>query len=173
MQSSESEAQEPGPKAALWGGTPQYDYVCFEKCTRLGIPVEAGRQAGATGDDLRCPENSLSHPQVGLDNGTLVAAQASPGSRRLWGSRSGAGRAHIPVHPRSHQLSPPLADSTSGFDIRGCTYTKGPTRNSRQRLLSPAMDATRLGTGEINQSISALVSAKRSRSCLQLHSDIK
>ncbi|RMC07572.1 hypothetical protein DUI87_17046 [Hirundo rustica rustica] len=64
MESSESKTQEPSSKAALWGGTPQYDYVCFEKCTRLGIPVEAGHEAGATGDDLRSPENSLSYPQL-------------------------------------------------------------------------------------------------------------
>nr|XP_030123376.3 chloride channel protein 1 isoform X1 [Taeniopygia guttata] len=64
MESSESKTQEPGWKPALWGGTPQYDYVCFEKCTRYGIPVEAGHEAGATGDDLRSPENSLSHPQL-------------------------------------------------------------------------------------------------------------
>ncbi|OWK63877.1 Chloride channel protein 1, partial [Lonchura striata] len=64
MESSESKTQEPGWKPALWGGTPQYDYVCFEKCTPYGIPVEAGHEAGATGDDLRSPENSLSHPQL-------------------------------------------------------------------------------------------------------------
>uniref|UniRef100_A0A8C0UYU3 Chloride voltage-gated channel 1 n=1 Tax=Cyanistes caeruleus TaxID=156563 RepID=A0A8C0UYU3_CYACU len=61
-----------GKKPALWGGTPQYDYVCFEKCNSYGIPVEAGHEAGATGDDLRSPENSLSYPQVGLDNGTFA-----------------------------------------------------------------------------------------------------
>lgn len=124
MQSSESRTQEPSPKAALWGGTPQYDYVSFEKCTRYGIPVEAGHQAGDTGDDLRSPENSLSYPQVGLDNGMFVATQVSLGSP--WGSQSSAGKAHIPVHPLSHQLSPPLADSRSGFDFHGCTYSKGP-----------------------------------------------
>ncbi|XP_038000552.1 chloride channel protein 1 isoform X2 [Motacilla alba alba] len=64
MESSDSKTQEPGWKPALWGGTPQYDYVCFEKCTRYGIPVEAGHEAGATGDDLRSPENSLSYPQL-------------------------------------------------------------------------------------------------------------
>ncbi|RLV98930.1 hypothetical protein DV515_00010141, partial [Chloebia gouldiae] len=105
MESSESKTQEPSWKPALWGGTPQYDYVCFEKCTRFGIPVEAGHEAGATGDDLRSPENSLSYPQVGLDNGTFVAAQVSLASRWLWGSQNGPGRAHIPVHPQSHQLS--------------------------------------------------------------------
>ncbi|XP_005524062.2 PREDICTED: chloride channel protein 1 [Pseudopodoces humilis] len=64
MESSERRTQEPSSKPALWGGTPQYDYVCFEKCTRYGIPVEAGHEAGATGDDLRSPENSLSYPQL-------------------------------------------------------------------------------------------------------------
>ncbi|NXJ26660.1 CLCN1 protein, partial [Dicrurus megarhynchus] len=64
MESSESQTQERSSKPALWGGTPQYDYVCFEKCTRYGIPVEAGHEAGATGDDLRSPENSLSYPQL-------------------------------------------------------------------------------------------------------------
>ncbi|NXI00654.1 CLCN1 protein, partial [Pachycephala philippinensis] len=64
MESSESKTQECSSKPALWGGTPQYDYVCFEKCTRYGIPVEAGHEAGATGDDLRSPENSLSYPQL-------------------------------------------------------------------------------------------------------------
>ncbi|NWT81956.1 CLCN1 protein, partial [Lanius ludovicianus] len=64
MESSESKTQEHSSKPALWGGTPQYDYVCFERCTRYGIPVEAGHEAGATGDDLRSPENSLSYPQL-------------------------------------------------------------------------------------------------------------
>ncbi|NXC87976.1 CLCN1 protein, partial [Cercotrichas coryphoeus] len=64
MQSPESSRQEPRPKPALWGGTPQYDYVCFEKCSRFGMPVEAGHEAGATGDGLRSPENSLSYPQL-------------------------------------------------------------------------------------------------------------
>ncbi|NXD21594.1 CLCN1 protein, partial [Spelaeornis formosus] len=63
MESPESKTQEPSSKPALWGGAPQYDYVCFEKCTRYGIPVEAGHEAGATGD-LRSPENSLSYPQL-------------------------------------------------------------------------------------------------------------
>ncbi|NWI57909.1 CLCN1 protein, partial [Calyptomena viridis] len=61
MESSETVTQEPRSKPALWGGTPQYDYVCFEKCTRYGIPLEAGREAGGTGDDLK---NSLSYPQL-------------------------------------------------------------------------------------------------------------
>uniref|UniRef100_A0A8C3BRG1 Chloride channel protein n=1 Tax=Cairina moschata TaxID=8855 RepID=A0A8C3BRG1_CAIMO len=56
--------QESRSKSALWGGTPQYDYVCFEKCTHYGIPLEAGREAGGTGDDLHYLENSLSHPQL-------------------------------------------------------------------------------------------------------------
>ncbi|NWV20517.1 CLCN1 protein, partial [Origma solitaria] len=64
MENSESKTQEPSSNPALWGGTPQYNYVCFEKCTHYGIPVEAGHEAGATGDDLRCPENSLSYPQL-------------------------------------------------------------------------------------------------------------
>ncbi|NXB60604.1 CLCN1 protein, partial [Struthidea cinerea] len=64
MESSESKTRERSSKPALWGGTPQYDYVCFEKCTPYGIPVEAGHEAGATGDDLRSPENSLSYPQL-------------------------------------------------------------------------------------------------------------
>ncbi|NXN92370.1 CLCN1 protein, partial [Rhinopomastus cyanomelas] len=62
MESSKTLTQESRSKAALWGGTPQYDYVCFEKCTHYGIPVEAGREAGRTGDDLHCLENSL--PQL-------------------------------------------------------------------------------------------------------------
>uniref|UniRef100_A0A8B9BLQ0 Chloride voltage-gated channel 1 n=1 Tax=Anser brachyrhynchus TaxID=132585 RepID=A0A8B9BLQ0_9AVES len=65
MESSDSRKQESRSKSALWGGTPQYDYVCFEKCTHYGIPLEAGREAGGTGDDLHYLENSLSHPQVG------------------------------------------------------------------------------------------------------------
>ncbi|NXU18396.1 CLCN1 protein, partial [Pardalotus punctatus] len=64
MENSESKAQEPSSKPALWGGTPQYNHVCFEKCAHYGIPVEAGHEAGATGDDLRCLESSLSHPQL-------------------------------------------------------------------------------------------------------------
>ncbi|NWT70011.1 CLCN1 protein, partial [Prunella himalayana] len=64
MESSESKPQEASRKAALWGGTPQYDYACFERCTRCGIAVEAGREAGATGDDPRSPETSLSYPQL-------------------------------------------------------------------------------------------------------------
>ncbi|NXE66409.1 CLCN1 protein, partial [Calcarius ornatus] len=64
MESSESKTQEPSLKPALWGGTPQYDYVCFEKCTRYGIPLEAGHEARPTGDDLRSPESSLSYPQL-------------------------------------------------------------------------------------------------------------
>ncbi|NXQ75444.1 CLCN1 protein, partial [Quiscalus mexicanus] len=64
MESSESKTEDPSWKPALWGGTPQYDYVCFEKCTRYGIPLEAGHEAGPTGDDLRSPENSLSYPQL-------------------------------------------------------------------------------------------------------------
>ncbi|NXM89929.1 CLCN1 protein, partial [Oenanthe oenanthe] len=62
MQSPESRTEEPRPKAALWGGTPQYDYVCFEKCSRLGIPAEAGHEAA--GDGLHSPESSLSYPQL-------------------------------------------------------------------------------------------------------------
>lgn len=68
MESSKSMTQESRSKPALWGGTPQYDYICFEKCTRYGIPLEAGREARGTGDNLHYLENSLSHPQVGLDN---------------------------------------------------------------------------------------------------------
>ncbi|NXG60312.1 CLCN1 protein, partial [Hemiprocne comata] len=64
MESSETKTQEPRSKSALWEGTPQYDYVCFEKCTRYGIPLEAGREAGGTGDDLHHLENSLSYPQL-------------------------------------------------------------------------------------------------------------
>ncbi|XP_074447838.1 chloride channel protein 1 isoform X2 [Larus michahellis] len=64
MESSKTMTQKPRSKSALWGGTPQYDYVCFEKCTRYGIPVEAGREAGGTGDDLHYLENSLSYPQL-------------------------------------------------------------------------------------------------------------
>ncbi|NWV30644.1 CLCN1 protein, partial [Grantiella picta] len=64
MENSESKAQEPSSRPALWGGTPQYNYVCLEKCAHFGIPVEAGHQAGPTGDDLRCPESSLSYPQL-------------------------------------------------------------------------------------------------------------
>ncbi|XP_065598316.1 chloride channel protein 1 [Cyrtonyx montezumae] len=64
MESSKSMTQEYRSKTALWGGTPQYDYICFEKSTRYGIPLEAGHEAGGTGDDLHYPENSLSHPQL-------------------------------------------------------------------------------------------------------------
>ncbi|XP_010184196.1 PREDICTED: chloride channel protein 1 [Mesitornis unicolor] len=64
MESSKTMTQEPRSKSALWGGTPQYDYVCFEKCTRYGIPLEAGREARGTGDDLHYLENSLSYPQL-------------------------------------------------------------------------------------------------------------
>ncbi|NXP85840.1 CLCN1 protein, partial [Passerina amoena] len=64
MESPESKPEDPSWKPALWGGTPQYDYVCFEKCTRYGIPLEAGHEAGPTGDDPRSPENSLSYPQL-------------------------------------------------------------------------------------------------------------
>uniref|UniRef100_A0A669Q937 Chloride voltage-gated channel 1 n=1 Tax=Phasianus colchicus TaxID=9054 RepID=A0A669Q937_PHACC len=42
MESSKSMTQESRSKSALWGGTPQYDYISFEKCTRYGIPLEAG-----------------------------------------------------------------------------------------------------------------------------------
>ncbi|XP_030920286.1 chloride channel protein 1 [Geospiza fortis] len=64
MESSENKTEDPSGKPALWGGTPQYDYVCFEKCTRYGIPLEAGHEAGPTGGDLSSPENSLSYPQL-------------------------------------------------------------------------------------------------------------
>ncbi|NXE25490.1 CLCN1 protein, partial [Ardeotis kori] len=64
MENSETMTQEPRLKSALWEGTPQYDYVCFEKCTRYGIPLEAGREAGGTGDDPHYLENSLSYPQL-------------------------------------------------------------------------------------------------------------
>ncbi|XP_049680330.1 chloride channel protein 1 [Accipiter gentilis] len=64
MESSETMTQESRSKSALWEGTPQYDYVCFEKCTRYGIPLEAGHEAGGTGDDLHYLENSLSYPQL-------------------------------------------------------------------------------------------------------------
>ncbi|XP_062480022.1 chloride channel protein 1 [Pezoporus occidentalis] len=64
MEGSETMTQEPRSKSALWGGTPQYNHVCFEKCTRYGIPVEAGHEARGTGDDLHCLENSLSYPQL-------------------------------------------------------------------------------------------------------------
>ncbi|NXA41895.1 CLCN1 protein, partial [Eudromia elegans] len=64
METSEHKTQESRSKSALWGGTPQYDYVRFERCTRYGIPLEAGREARETGDDLHYLENSLSHPQL-------------------------------------------------------------------------------------------------------------
>ncbi|NXS98411.1 CLCN1 protein, partial [Jacana jacana] len=64
MESSKTMTQESRSKSALWEGTPQYDYVCFEKCTRYGIPLEAGHEAGGTGDDLHYLENSLSYPQL-------------------------------------------------------------------------------------------------------------
>ncbi|NWJ00493.1 CLCN1 protein, partial [Crypturellus undulatus] len=64
METSEHETQESRSKSALWGGTPQYDYFHFERCTRYGIPLEAGREARGTGDDLHYLENSLSHPQL-------------------------------------------------------------------------------------------------------------
>jgi len=79
MDSSETMTQEPRSKSALWGGTPQYDYVCFEKCTHYGIPLEAGREARGTGDDLHCLENSLSYPQVGLDNWDVCGSTGLPG----------------------------------------------------------------------------------------------
>ncbi|NXM76587.1 CLCN1 protein, partial [Serilophus lunatus] len=63
-ESSEAMTQEPRSKPTLWGGTQQYNYVCFEKCTRYGIPLDAGRKAGGTGDDLHYLENSLSYPQL-------------------------------------------------------------------------------------------------------------
>ncbi|XP_067998185.1 chloride channel protein 1 [Melanerpes formicivorus] len=58
-ESSETLGQKPSWKP-LWGGSPQYDLVCFEKCSRYGLPLEAG----GTGDDLHSLENSLSHPQI-------------------------------------------------------------------------------------------------------------
>ncbi|XP_048824459.1 chloride channel protein 1 isoform X5 [Lagopus muta] len=64
VESSKSMTQESRSKSALWGGTPQYDYISFEKCTRYGIPLEAGREARGTGDDLHYLDNSLSHPQL-------------------------------------------------------------------------------------------------------------
>ncbi|XP_014802990.1 PREDICTED: chloride channel protein 1 [Calidris pugnax] len=65
MESSKTLTQEPRSKSALWEGPPQYDYVCFEKCTRYGIPLEAGREARGTGDDQHYLENSsLSYPQL-------------------------------------------------------------------------------------------------------------
>ncbi|NWW48015.1 CLCN1 protein, partial [Pedionomus torquatus] len=64
METSKTMTQESRSKSALWEGTPQYDYVCFEKCTHYGIPLEAGREAGGTGDDLHYLENSLSYPQL-------------------------------------------------------------------------------------------------------------
>ncbi|NXS73236.1 CLCN1 protein, partial [Pandion haliaetus] len=64
MESPETMTQEPRSKSALWEGTPQYDYVCFEKRTRYGIPLEAEHKAGGTGDDLHYLENSLSYPQL-------------------------------------------------------------------------------------------------------------
>lgn len=85
MESSESKTEDPSWKPALWGGTPQYDYVCFEKCTRYGIPLEAGHEAGPTGDDLRSPENSLSYPQVGLDSGMVCGSTGLPGVTQALG----------------------------------------------------------------------------------------
>ncbi|NXA55957.1 CLCN1 protein, partial [Nothocercus julius] len=64
METSEHKTQESRSKSALWGGTPQYDYVRFERCTSYGIPLEAGREARGTGDDLHYLESSLSHPQL-------------------------------------------------------------------------------------------------------------
>ncbi|XP_039573660.1 chloride channel protein 1 isoform X1 [Passer montanus] len=64
MESSESKTPVASWKPALWEATPQYNYVCFEKCTHYGIPVEAGHQARSTGDNLHSPENSLSYPQL-------------------------------------------------------------------------------------------------------------
>ncbi|NXN16499.1 CLCN1 protein, partial [Indicator maculatus] len=58
-ESSKTLGQEPSWKP-LWGGSPQYDLVCFEKCSRYGMPLEAG----GTGDDLHSLENSLSYPQL-------------------------------------------------------------------------------------------------------------
>lgn len=75
-----SEAAGRGPSwKPLWGGSPQYDLVCFEQRSRLGLPLEPG-------DDLRSLENSLSHPQVGLGHWDVWAAQLSPGSQRLLGA---------------------------------------------------------------------------------------
>ncbi|NXU83636.1 CLCN1 protein, partial [Xiphorhynchus elegans] len=64
MESSETVTQEHRSRPSLWGATPQYDYVRFEKCTRYGIPLEAGHEAGGTGDDPHHLENSLSYPQL-------------------------------------------------------------------------------------------------------------
>ncbi|XP_008497333.2 chloride channel protein 1 isoform X1 [Calypte anna] len=64
MESSETVTQEPRSKSALWEGTPQYNYVCFEKCPHYGIPLESGHETGGTGDNLHYQENSHSYPQL-------------------------------------------------------------------------------------------------------------
>ncbi|KAM9246694.1 chloride channel protein 1 [Leptosomus discolor] len=64
MECSETMTHEPRLKPALGRGMPQYNYVCFKKCTHYGIPLEAGHEAGGTGDDLHYLENSLSYPQL-------------------------------------------------------------------------------------------------------------
>ncbi|NXI35172.1 CLCN1 protein, partial [Galbula dea] len=64
MESSEAMPQEGRVKSALWEGTPQYDYGCFEKCSPYGIPLEAAGQPGGTGHDLHYLDNSLSYPQL-------------------------------------------------------------------------------------------------------------
>lgn len=150
MESSDSRAQEPRPKPALWGGTPEYDYVCFEKCSRFGIPVEAGHETGATGDGLRSPENSLSYPQVGLDNGTFVQ-HSSPWdhtgtslgpSERRWQSTHPCPSPVPPARPSSCWLQARLSQSWL------CS-NQGSYQQFKSAGLSPAMDTMTLGMGKL------------------------
>lgn len=123
MDRSETTAEGPRSKSALWGGTPQYDYVCFEKRTRYRIPSEAGCETGGTEDDPHYLENSLSYPQVGLDKWDICGSRGLPRITQdvgalgveLWST-------HVPVH--SNPTSSPLRLLTpkSGIDFHSGAY---------------------------------------------------
>ncbi|NWV00093.1 CLCN1 protein, partial [Upupa epops] len=81
MESSKTLTQKARSKSALWGGTPQYDYVSFGKGTRYGIPVEAGREPGGTGDHLHCLESSV--PQLYGQYTDGVTSSAEKGAATL------------------------------------------------------------------------------------------
>ncbi|OPJ69291.1 chloride channel protein 1 isoform A [Patagioenas fasciata monilis] len=71
IETSETMTEESRLKSACGGWrreAPQYDCVCFEKRTCYRIPLEPGRKAQGTEDDLHYLENSIRHPLVALDN---------------------------------------------------------------------------------------------------------
>lgn len=126
IETSETMTEEPRLESACRGRrreAPQYDYVCFEKRTCYRIPLEAGRKARGTEDDLHYLEISLRHPLVALDNWDVCGSIGLPWITQALGaprmvlveyiSRSIPNPTNSPLH---------LLTPTSGIDFQICTY---------------------------------------------------